>query len=47
MRHAFLLAPSDYSDVLRILGEAQILSSELAQQMGDMAKFRNLLVYVY
>lgn len=40
-------APSDYSDVFRILGEAQILSFELAQQMGDMAKFRNLLVHVY
>lgn len=39
--------PRDYADVFRILGNVQILPPELAQQMVDMAKFRNLLVHLY
>lgn len=42
-----LRAPQDYADVFRILAEAQIVPFELAQQMVDMVKFRNLLVHVY
>jgi uncharacterized protein YutE (UPF0331/DUF86 family) len=42
-----LRSPSDYADVFQALGEAQILPWELAQQMMDMARFRNLLVHVY
>jgi uncharacterized protein YutE (UPF0331/DUF86 family) len=42
-----LRAPSEYAEVFRILGEAKIVPWELAQQMVDMAKFRNLLVHVY
>jgi uncharacterized protein YutE (UPF0331/DUF86 family)/predicted nucleotidyltransferase len=42
-----LRPPSDYADVFQALGEAQILPWELAQQMMDMARFRNLLVHVY
>ncbi|MCS7193199.1 MAG: DUF86 domain-containing protein, partial [Armatimonadetes bacterium] len=42
-----LRAPKDYADVFKILAEAQVLSYELAQQMMDMARFRNLLVHLY
>lgn len=42
-----LRAPQDYADVFRILGEAGILPQELANQMQDMARFRNLLVHLY
>jgi uncharacterized protein YutE (UPF0331/DUF86 family)/predicted nucleotidyltransferase len=42
-----LRAPQDYADVFRILGEARVLPWELAEEMMDMARFRNLLVHVY
>jgi Uncharacterized conserved protein len=42
-----LRAPQDYADVFRVLMEEKILSDDLAQQMMDMAKFRNLLVHIY
>jgi uncharacterized protein YutE (UPF0331/DUF86 family) len=42
-----LRAPSDYGDVFRILGEANVLPTAAAQEMMDMARFRNLLVHVY
>jgi len=42
-----LRAPQDYSDVFRVLMEAKVLPFDLAQQMMDMAKFRNLLVHIY
>jgi len=42
-----LRAPQDYADVFRILQEAGVLPAEIAQQMMDMARLRNLLVHVY
>lgn len=39
--------PSDYADVFRILGESHVLPWNAAEQMMDMARFRNLLVHVY
>ncbi len=36
-------APSDYADAFRSLREAGLLSSELAERLGRMARFRNLL----
>lgn len=42
-----LQAPQDYADVFRILGEVKVLPWELAEEMMDMARFRNLLVHVY
>ncbi|GIW55128.1 MAG: hypothetical protein KatS3mg082_1532 [Nitrospiraceae bacterium] len=42
-----LRAPKDYADVFRILSEERVIPPELAGQMADMAKFRNLLVHVY
>jgi len=40
-------SPSDYADVFRVLGETKILPTAIAQEMMDMARFRNLLVHVY
>jgi uncharacterized protein YutE (UPF0331/DUF86 family)/predicted nucleotidyltransferase len=42
-----LRTPQDYRDVFRILGEYQMINIPLAEQMMDMARFRNLLVHVY
>lgn len=42
-----LRAPQDYADLFRVLGQAQVLPWPLAEQMMDMARFRNLLVHVY
>ena len=42
-----LRAPQDYADVFRLLREARVLPDELAQEMSDMARLRNLLVHVY
>ncbi len=42
-----LRAPQDYADVFHILREGRILPAEAAEQMADMARFRNLLVHVY
>jgi uncharacterized protein YutE (UPF0331/DUF86 family)/predicted nucleotidyltransferase len=37
----------DYATVFAILGEAGILSRELADRMTGLARFRNLLVHLY
>lgn len=37
----------DYATVFAILGEAGILSRELAERMMELARFRNLLVHLY
>ncbi|MFQ6056178.1 MAG: HepT-like ribonuclease domain-containing protein [Methanosarcinales archaeon] len=37
----------DYASVFHILGEADVISRELALEMADMARFRNLLVHLY
>ncbi|MFQ5830368.1 MAG: HepT-like ribonuclease domain-containing protein [Candidatus Methylomirabilia bacterium] len=37
----------DYATVFSILGEAGILSRELAGRMTELARFRNLLVHLY
>lgn len=42
-----LRAPQDYSETFQILGEAGILPERLADQMADLARFRNLLVHLY
>jgi len=42
-----LRPPQDYGDVFRILRDADILPSECAEAMVDMARFRNLLVHLY
>lgn len=40
-------SPADYADAFNVLRDRQVLSPELAQRLGSMARFRNLLVHVY
>jgi uncharacterized protein YutE (UPF0331/DUF86 family) len=42
-----LRAPKDYADSFAVLKEAGIISSDLCQQLRQMAKFRNRLVHLY
>lgn len=37
----------EYSLMFKILGEEMVLSVDLASRLGDMARFRNLLVHRY
>ena len=39
--------PTDYGDVFVKLGEAGVLSSDFADKLVGMARFRNILVHVY
>ncbi|HID10113.1 MAG TPA: DUF86 domain-containing protein [Candidatus Latescibacteria bacterium] len=39
--------PSDYADCFAVLGEAGVVSEELADRLAQMARFRNLLVHLY
>ena len=39
--------PSSYSDCFIILGKHGIISQDLAEQLADMARFRNVLVHIY
>lgn len=40
-------SPADYADAFRVLGDADILDSPLAERLQAMARFRNLLVHEY
>jgi len=42
-----LQVPQTYAETFRVLGENNILSSEQAQVMEKMAKFRNIVVHQY
>ncbi len=42
-----LRKPETYSEVLEILGEADILPEEFAARFSEAAKFRNILVHMY
>jgi uncharacterized protein YutE (UPF0331/DUF86 family) len=42
-----LRAPLDYADVFAVLSEAGLLAPDLAAQLRDTARFRNLLVHQY
>lgn len=39
--------PQDYGDMFRVLEEEEILSSTLADEMVEMAGFRNVLAHEY
>lgn len=39
--------PTDYGDLFRILEEESVLSAELADEMVEMAGFRNVLAHEY
>ncbi len=40
-------APSNYSDVFRILGDKGVISTDVAERLGNAARQRNLLVHLY
>jgi len=40
-------APSNYAETFLLLGENGLISSELAENLAKMARFRNLLVHGY
>ena len=40
-------APDEYAECFGILGEAEIIPGELAEELKKMARFRNLLVHMY
>jgi len=42
-----LRKPETYSEVLEILGEADILPEEFAARFSEATKFRNILVHMY
>ena len=42
-----LRKPSTYRETFEILGEAQMISEELADDLSDLAGFRNVLVHIY
>ena len=39
--------PVNYADTFKVLGENSVLDKKLVDQMGKMAKFRNVLVHQY
>jgi uncharacterized protein YutE (UPF0331/DUF86 family) len=42
-----LRAPEDYASVFYILAAGKVISKKLAEEMADLARFRNLLVHLY
>jgi uncharacterized protein YutE (UPF0331/DUF86 family) len=43
----FNRVPESYSDCFIILHESGVISSQLAKKLGNMARFRNMLVHIY
>jgi len=43
----FKRVPESYSDCFTILHECGVISVELAERLGNMARFRNMLVHIY
>ena len=39
--------PEDYGDTFKVMAEAGVLVKEFAQELRNMAKFRNRLVHLY
>lgn len=39
--------PRDYAEVFRILGQAGVLSPQVAEAMADLARLRSLLLHLY
>ncbi len=39
--------PSTYRETFEILGKEKIISEELANELSDLAGFRNVLVHIY
>ena len=45
--HVAMRTPSSYADCFEMLGSAGIVSTDLAERLGRMARFRNRLVHLY
>ncbi len=45
--HAVHRAPEAYAECFAILGDAGMISEELARRLQQMARFRNMLVHMY
>ena len=43
----FKRVPESYSDCFTILHECSVITAELAEKLGNMARFRNMLVHIY
>ena len=43
----FKRVPESYSDCFTILHECGVISAELTEKLGNMARFRNMLVHIY
>lgn len=43
----FKRVPESYSDCFTILHECGVISAELAERLGNMARFRNMFVHIY
>lgn len=43
----FKQVPESYSDCFRILNECGVITAELAERLGNMVRFRNMLVHIY
>ena len=43
----FKRVPESYSDCFTILHECSVITAELAERLGNMARFRNMLVHIY
>ena len=39
--------PETYADCFIILGDSGVISTELAERLAKMAKFRNMLIHIY
>ncbi len=42
-----LRRPANYREAFKILGEAGLISQDLAGKLSDLAGFRNVLVHIY
>lgn len=42
-----LRRPENYREAFKILGEAGVISDDLASRLSDLAGFRNVLVHIY
>jgi uncharacterized protein YutE (UPF0331/DUF86 family) len=42
-----LRKPANYREAFKILGEAGLISNDLAEKLSDLAGFRNVLVHIY
>ncbi|MBA7515273.1 hypothetical protein ES705_07312 [subsurface metagenome] len=47
LKWEYLRKPATYRETFEILEEERIISEELANELSDLAGFRNVLVHIY